>query len=55
VESAARLRPQADVVKAEIREHVHRETADEPGLCLGFAGRFMFLMAYAILTTYEAY
>jgi hypothetical protein len=43
------------VVKAEIREHVHRETADEPGLCLGFAGRFMFLMAYAILTTYEAY
>ena len=43
------------MVNPGICQHVLRQPAAEPGLRLGFASRFMFVMAYAFLVSYQAY
>ena len=43
------------MVTAGIRKHLLREAAGSPDFAWAFISRFLFLMAYALLTTYEAY
>ena len=43
------------MVATGICQYVLRQPAEEPGLRVAFASRFMFVMAYAFLASYQAY
>ena len=53
--SLARQGRQADLVAARIRQHVLCQPQEEPRFRLGFRARFLFVLGYAFLTTYQAY
>ena len=52
---SARPRRQAAVVAAAARRHVLRQPARNPDFAWAFLSRFLLVMAYAFLVTYQAY
>ena len=45
----------AGLVAARVRQHVLRQPARSPDFAWAFASRFLFVLAYAFLVTYQAY
>ena len=43
------------MVTAGIRQHILRQSAKNPDFAWAFASRFLFVLAYAFLVTYQAY